>query len=257
MLMLLRSVIFTTLMFLSVPVYAGMVVLMAPRGAAFVYRYAKGWSRFNLGVLRRLCGLDYVVEGLENVPERNGVLYWKHQSVFEIMASTMIFPRQTWVAKRELLWLPFFGWGFALLKPIAINRAAGRTAVMQVIEKGAQRLREGMWVVIFPEGTRVMPGRTRRYGISGAALAARTGRPLLPIAHNAGDFWPRRGWLKRPGTIRIVIGPAIDSHGRTPADMNRLAQEWIEATMARISPSYRTGPKSPEPEANGREKAVK
>jgi 1-acyl-sn-glycerol-3-phosphate acyltransferase len=244
-----RSIIFTALMFLSVPVYAGMVVIMAAKGAAYVYRYAVGWARFNLWSLKTLCGLDYTVEGLENAPPVNCILYWKHQSVFEVMASAVLFPRQTWVAKRELLWLPFFGWGFALLKPIAIDRGAGRTAVKQVIAQGAERLAEGMCVVIFPEGTRMMPGHTRRYGISGAALADRTGYPILPIAHNAGDFWPRRGWLKRPGTIRVVVGPPIDPAGLQPAEINDAAQTWIESTMAQISPAYRTRAEKPRKRA--------
>lgn len=233
-----RSVLFTALMFLSVIYYASLVVLMSWRGSEFVYRYAVGWARFNLRTLRTLCGLDYAVEGAEHIPAEHCILYWKHQSVFEIMASAVIFPRQTWVAKRELLWIPFFGWGFARLRPIAINRGAGRTAVRQVIGQGAERLEEGLSVVIFPEGTRVLPGQTRRYGVSGAALACRAGRPILPVAHNAGDFWPRRGWLKRPGTIRIVIGPPIHPDGRAPADLTEEARRWIEAEMARISPAH-------------------
>lgn len=234
----LRSILFTAILWLTVPIYATLIMVMAPRGTAHVYRYAAAWSRLNLWTLRRLCRLDYTVEGLENIPDRNAVLYWKHQSVFEIMASTQMFPRQTWVAKRELLWVPFFGWGFALLKPIAINRGAGRAAVKQVMKQGAERLAEGVWVVIFPEGTRVLPGQTRRYGVSGAALASRTGHPVVPVAHNAGDFWPRRGWRKRPGTIRVVIGPPIEPEGRDAAEINRLARDWIEATMARISPAH-------------------
>jgi len=234
-----RSILFTALMFLSVIYYASAVVIMSWRGPAFVYRYAVGWARFNLWSLRTVCGLDYTVEGTGNIPEEHCILFWKHQSVFEIMASAVIFGRQTWVAKRELLWIPFFGWGFALLKPIAINRGAGRTAVRQVISQGAERLREGLSVVIFPEGTRVLPGQTRRYGVSGAALACRSGRPLLPVAHNAGDFWPRRGWLKRPGTIRIVIGPPVYPEGRQPAEVTEQARAWIETEMAQISPAHR------------------
>ncbi|MEJ2521463.1 MAG: lysophospholipid acyltransferase family protein [Gammaproteobacteria bacterium] len=233
-----RSLLFTSVLFLSVPFYATGAVLGAPLGSAFVYRFAEGWSRFNLRALKLLCGLDYELEGEENIPGSNCIVYWKHQSVFEIMASTQILPRQTWVAKRELLWLPFFGWGFAMLEPISINRGAGRSAVKQVITQGRDRLARGFWLIIFPEGTRVAPGTTRRYGASGAALAAETGCPILPVAHNAGDFWPRRGWLKHPGTVRIVIGPPIEPGGRSPAELNQLAQAWIEGRMAEISPAY-------------------
>jgi len=136
------------------------------------------------------------------------------------------------VLKRELLWIPLFGWALALLRPIAIDRVAGRVAIEQVIEQGRERLQSGIWVVVFPEGTRVAPGTRRRYGIGGAALAAAGGYPVVPVAHNAGSFWPRRGFLKRPGMIRVVIGPVIDPRGKTAEDIRRQAEEWIENTMA-------------------------
>lgn len=233
----LRSLLYTAFLFLSVPVHATAVLLLAPFGHRVYYRVAVNWAELNLKLLERLCGLGYTVEGGEHIPPGPAVLYWKHESVFETMAGAIVFPPQTWVVKRELMWLPFFGWGLALLKPIAINRKAGRTAVKQVISQGQQRLATGLSVVIYPEGTRVLPGQERRFGISGAALARSAGRPLVPVAHNAGDFWPRRSFLKRPGTIRIVIGPAIDPSGRDPDEITRLAREWIAATMEQISPN--------------------
>ena len=135
--------------------------------------------------------------------------------------------------------IPLIGWATALLKPIAINRSAGHRAVNQVVEQGRQRLAEGLWILLFPEGTRVAPGQTRKYGMSGALLASQTGAKLLPIAHNAGDFWPRRGLLKRRGTIRVVIGPPIETLGRDPRELNAEAQSWIEGKMREISSAYR------------------
>lgn len=152
----LRSLLFTAFLFLSVIVYASGVLLLAPFGHSVYYRMAVGWARANLWLLDRLCGLRFEVEGMENIPQAPCVLYWKHESVWETMAGALLFPPQTWVVKRELMWLPFFGWGLALLKPIAINRKAGRTAVKQVISQGRERLASGLFVVIYPEGARVL-----------------------------------------------------------------------------------------------------
>lgn len=236
MLIWLRSTLYMAFLFLSVLSHATCVLLLSPFGHRVYYQVAVHWARLNLRMLGWLCGLRYVVEGAEHIPEMPCVLYWNHESVFETMAGAVIFPPQCWVVKRELMWLPFFGWGLALLRPIAINRKAGRTAVKQVIGRGQQRLAEGLWVVIYPEGTRVLPGQERRFGISGAALAKAAGRPILPVAHNAGDFWPRRSFLKRPGTIRIVIGPPIETAGRDHDEITRLGRAWIATTLKRISP---------------------
>jgi 1-acyl-sn-glycerol-3-phosphate acyltransferase len=121
------------------------------------------------------------------------------------------------------------GWGLRLLRSIAINRGAGGTAVKQMIEQGRRHLANGEWIVVFPEGTRMPQGQTRRYGVGGAAIAAETGAPVIPVAHNAGYYWPRRGLLKKPGTIRVVIGPPIATHGRDPREINEEAQRFIEA----------------------------
>lgn len=232
----LRSLLFTSFLFLSVPVFATGVLLLAPFGHQVYYRMAVGWARANLWLLDRLCGLRFEVEGLENIPQAPCVLYWKHESVWETMAGALLFPPQTWVVKRELMWLPFFGWGLALLKPIAINRKAGRTAVKQVMSQGRERLASGLFVVIYPEGTRVLPGQERRFGISGAALAKSAGRPILPVAHNAGDFWPRRSFLKRPGVIKVVIGAPIETHALGHDEITARGRAWIARTIERISP---------------------
>ncbi|MCP4933912.1 MAG: 1-acyl-sn-glycerol-3-phosphate acyltransferase, partial [bacterium] len=159
-----------------------------------------------------------------------------HQSAWETISLRCILPTtQAWVLKRELMWIPVFGWALAVAQPIAINRKAGRKAVNQIIEIGRQRLRQGRSVVIFPEGTRVAPGERKRYGIGGAMLAKKSGYPIVPIAHNAGVFWPRRSLKKYPGTIQIVIGPEIKTDGRDAKEINKKVEAWIESTVAKLS----------------------
>lgn len=233
--LLLRSTLFYAWMFGTLPFYALAVLLLAPFPYRWRYAIARGWTAAVLGALRVLCGLRYQVEGTEHIPAEPSVVMLKHSSTFETLAELHMFPTQCWVLKRELMWIPFFGWGAALLKPIAIDRSAGRSAVRQVIDQGRRRLAEGIWVMVFPEGTRMPPGQTRRYGVSGAALASEAGCPVVPVAHNAGDFWPRRGWLKRPGTVRFCIGPPVRAAGREPRDINGEVQAWIEAKVREIS----------------------
>ncbi len=228
------SILFTSYMFLSVPFYAVAVLVSGLFSHPVRYRTASSWVDSVLFMLRRLCGLDYRVEGLEQLPDRPCVVLMKHSSAWETIAQIRIFPRQTWVLKQELLWIPFFGWALKVLRPIGIDRRGGRVAVQQVVSEGRARLQEGLWVVIFPEGTRMPAGQTRRYGLSGALLAAETGVPVVPVAHDAGDYWPRRGWWKRPGTVRLVIGPPIATQGRDPREINEEAQSWIEAKVAEL-----------------------
>ena len=228
------SIAFTLLLFLSVPVYGLIALLTAPFPRRVTYAWVLVWVDSVLWMLRRLCRLDYTVEGAEHLPREATVVLLKHSSAWETLAQLKILPPQTWVLKRELMWVPVFGWVLPLLKPIAIDRGGGSGAVQQVLEQGRQRLDDGLWVCIFPEGTRMPVGTTRRYGLSGALLAQATNRPVVPVAHNAGEFWPRRGWLKRPGTIRVVIGPPIGTAGLEPRAINEAAQQWIEATVAEI-----------------------
>lgn len=235
-LQLLRSVLFTFWLFLSVPIYVVVLLLMAPFAHHLRYQVAVAWVNQVMWVCRHFVGLDYRVVGAENIPEEAAVVLLKHSSTMETLAELQIFPIQTWVLKRELMYAPFFGWGIALLKPIAINRGAGRSAVRQVIRQGGERLREGISVMIFPEGTRMPAGQTRRYGVSGAALAAATGAKIVPVAHNAGDYWPRRGWMKKPGTVTYVIGEPVDATDRDPREVNREIQDWIEKTIRNIEP---------------------
>ena len=232
--LLLRSLLFNLLMLLSVLVYVPLALLTFPFPHKSRYRFISGWARMQMWLVRLLCGIRYRVEGREHLPKGPAIILAKHQSAWETLAFQELFPMQTWVLKRELLWVPFFGWGLALMKPIAIDRGAGRKAVMQVIEQGKERLEDGIWIVVFPEGTRVMPGQRRRYGIGGAALAVETGYPVVPVAHNAGSFWPKRGFLKRPGTIQVVVGPTIHTRDKTAEEIIQRTEEWIETTMAEI-----------------------
>jgi 1-acyl-sn-glycerol-3-phosphate acyltransferase len=236
--LLVRSLIFQFYFYASVAVASIAVMLCWPLGHRAGFAVARAWALSMLYAGRWICGLRYVVEGEENVPDEPSVIMIKHATVFETYAQLVFFPIQTWVLKRELKWIPLFGWGLALLKPIAINRGAGHSAVTQVIEQGKARLAEGIWVTVFPEGTRVAPGKTKKYGISGAALARDAGVKIVPVAHNAGDLWPRRGIIKRPGLIRIVIGPPIDALAQAPKETNLIVQEWIEAKMRQISTGY-------------------
>ncbi len=232
---LFRSLLFTTYMMASACLFGGVMVLgfWLPYGAQFAI--ARCWARILFWVLERLCGLTFVVEGREHIPPGNHIVVSNHASAWETVAPFLIFPPQVWVLKRELLWIPFVGWGLKLLRPIAINRGAGHRAVNQVVEQGQARLKDGLWIVIFPEGTRVVAGETRKFGVSGALLAVASGKSLVPLSHNAGKFWPRRGFLKKPGTIRVDIGKPIDPAGKNPRELNEEAREAIEAGLARIA----------------------
>ena len=229
-----RSLLFSIGLWLSVGVVASMVMLSFPLPFSQRYRISKYWTRFNIWWLRTTCRIDYRVSGIEHIPDDPVIVMAKHQSTWETLFLHQYLPPVAWVIKRELLWLPFFGWALALLRPIAINRQSGPSAVKQVIRQGIEHLRQGQWVLIFPEGTRVAPGIRKRYGMGGAVLAAHTGCSILPVAHNAGEFWPRGVFLKRPGVIHVAFGPLIASGGRSPQELNRQVEEWIEGAMTRL-----------------------
>ena len=239
----LRSLLFQVYFFVSVCVASLTIFLLFFLPFTVRFSIAKLWGQSMLTVGKYLCGLDYVIEGREHIPDVASVIMIKHTTVFETYAQLAIFPPQTWVLKRELKWIPLFGWGLAAMKPIAINRGAGHTAVSQVIAQGKERLAEGIWVTIFPEGTRVPLGQTKRYGVSGAALAREARCPIVPVAHNAGDLWPRRGLKKEPGLIRFCIGPPVFAADQTPKETNLIVQDWVESKMREISIGYVEGKK--------------
>ena len=232
--MLVRSVLFTVLMSLSVLPWSIVVVVGRLGGYAVSYALVVAWVRAMFWLMNKLCHLSFRVEGAENIPAHNAVVLLKHSSAYETLVQFLLFPRQCWVVKRELLWAPFLGWAVAAIRPIAIDRSAGPQAIAQVLAKGKARLEEGHWVMVFPEGTRMPPGETRRYGISGVLLAQEAGRLLVPVAHNAGDYWPRRGWRKRAGTVTFRIGPTVDPVDRNAREVNEQIQTWIEAQVAEL-----------------------
>ena len=227
----LRSLIYTGFFLLFTFCYAILFVIVAGllpwRGR---FAMARLWANVLLGALRLICGLSYRVEGRENLPANGAcVALMKHSSSWETFAQAALLPPQVWVLKRELTWIPFIGWGLRFLRCIAIDRGAGGSAVRRLIVQGRERLAEGKWIVVFPEGTRMPPGETRRYGVGGAAVAADAGVPVVPVAHNAGYFWPRRGLLKKAGCIRVVIGAPIATQGREPREISEEAQRFVEA----------------------------
>jgi 1-acyl-sn-glycerol-3-phosphate acyltransferase len=224
----LRSGLFALAQLLVTPPYALVALATFPLPRMWRYRVISGWSRLNVWLARAILGIDWRVEGREHLPDRPAVILAKHQSAWETMAFQLIFPPQVHVLKRELLWIPFFGWGLALMSPIAIDRSRGGAALRAIARRGRERLAQGFWVVVFPEGTRVRPGERRAYQLGGAWLAAAAGAPVVPVAHNAGLYWPRNAFLKRPGTITVRIGPSIDAASRDAKAVNQLAETWIE-----------------------------
>lgn len=227
-----RSAAFLLFFWGSVVVYGSAMLLTGWIARSWLTRLARAWTGAVLWGLCRLCGIRARVHGRENLPDGPAVVLSKHQSTWETIALARLLPQpQTWVLKRELLRIPFFGWAMALFRPIAIDRAAGRQAVRQLLETGLERLAEGSWIVVFPEGTRMPVGETRRFAHSGAALAVRAGAPVVPIAHNAGVFWPRRGLAKHPGVIDLVIGPAIPTRDASAAEVSAQAEAWINETV--------------------------
>jgi 1-acyl-sn-glycerol-3-phosphate acyltransferase len=198
------------------------------------YRFITTWSACNLWWLRITCGLKYEVIGKENIPEHPCIVMANHQSTWETMAIGPIFPPLTWVVKKELLFIPVFGWGLALTQPIALNRSAGRKAVGQLVEKGIEKIKAGRSILIFPEGTRTPPGTKRKFRIGGAMLAEQSGAPIIPVAHNSGSFWARKQFTKKPGTIQMIIGPEIATIGKNAEQINKEVYEWIRTQRDKL-----------------------
>jgi 1-acyl-sn-glycerol-3-phosphate acyltransferase len=203
------------------------------------YRFVvQAWCSCAVWLARVIVGIRYEVRGVENIPERPCVILANHQSTWETFFLSAFFEPLSQVVKRELLYVPFFGWAMAMLKPIAIDRSNPKAALKQLAKQGAERIEQGAWVLIFPEGTRIPPGQIGKFSRGGAALAVNAGLPVLPIAHNAGEFWPKQGWAKLPGTIQVVIGPLMHAEGEGPraiAELNERAFAWVAQTQQEIS----------------------
>ncbi len=221
---------------LTAPLVVGAALLLRGRWG---YHAGKLWR---LGIqfgVENMLGIRPKVIGLENMPQEPCVILSKHQSAWETMTIQDYVPKGAYcvfVLKKELLRIPLMGWGLAAMKMISIDRAAGKNALDQVVAQGRERLQQGYYVIIFPEGTRVAPGQKKRYKPGGAYLATHVGCKVVPIAHNAGELWPRQAFLKKPGTITISIGPAFDATGMSEAEVNQRTEDWIEGEMQRISP---------------------
>jgi len=231
----LRSTLFALFQVAVTIVFSFIALATFPFAFATRYRVITTWSRLVMRAVERICGVRYRVLGAERLPAPPFIVLSKHQSAWETIAYQEIFPLQVWVVKRELLWLPFFGWGLAMLAPIAIDRGSGGRALRQLLEQGRDRLARKLCIVIFPEGTRVAPGTRREHHAGGAWLASKTAAPVVPVALNSGEVWPRNAFLKYPGTITVSIGPAIDPNGLAPEEIKLKAENWIEAEAQRIS----------------------
>jgi 1-acyl-sn-glycerol-3-phosphate acyltransferase len=230
----LRSALFALALALVTPPYALVALLSFPLPRMARYRLISAWSRMVVWLGWLLCGIRWKIEGRRNLPDEPAVILSQHQSAWETLAYQEIFPPQVLVLKRELLWIPFFGWGLALMSPIAIDRARGTAALREMARQGRERLAQGFWVVIFPEGTRVRPGEKRPYHHGGAWLAVNCGVPVVPVAHNAGKLWPRNAFLKRAGTVTVRVGPPISTRGREPKDVIAEVKSWIEGQQATL-----------------------
>lgn len=238
---LFRSVLFAAFLAVFTPPYAFICLMTFPLPPQARYRIVTGWATVTMWVIKHVLGIRFRVEGAENMPAEAAVILSKHQSAWETIGFQRIFPPICFVLKRELLRVPFFGWGLAQMPHIAIDRKAGKDALTQVVEQGKVKLEEGFCVVVFPEGTRVGPGESRRYKPGGAWLAKRTGVLAVPVAHNAGEFWRRNAFVKYPGEIVVSIGPAIETAELEAAEINARAEQWIEGEMQRLFPHhYRT-----------------
>ena len=216
------------------PLYAVIAILTFPFPPITRYRLISGWALIMLWLLRVVCGIRMEVRGADNIPAPPCVILCKHQSAWETMALQKVFPPQVWVLKRELLWLPFFGWGLAMTSPVAIRRSNGRAAIKQLLSQGKQRLAQGFCVVIFPEGTRIPYGQRGKYKSGGAQLAVASGAPVVPVAHNAGKLWGKNSFLKFPGVITMSIGQPIDPQGLKADEINQRVEQWIETEITHL-----------------------
>ncbi|HEY7761304.1 MAG TPA: lysophospholipid acyltransferase family protein [Burkholderiales bacterium] len=230
----LRSAVFLLLQAALTIVWSLLSLLTFPFNPLTRYRFITLWSRMVIRLASAICGIRYEVRGLEHLPARPGIILSKHQSAWETLAFQVFLPPQVWVLKRSLLRIPFFGWGLAMMNPIAIDRAAGMQALKQTLEQGRERLAQGFWIVIFPEGHRFPPGEKGTYHPGGAWLAIQTGAPVVPIALNSGYLWRRDAFVKLPGKITVSIGRPIETGSMKAEALMRRVEDWIESETARL-----------------------
>lgn len=232
-----RAVIYQLFLIITVIPFALLSVITMLLPLHWRYRITTGWPRLGIWGAKVILGIRWEIKGAENLPDGPAVMLSKHQSAWETMFIISHMPKDMcFVYKRELHRIPFFGWGLASLRMIPINRSKGRDAFEQVVKIGQQCLNEGRWPILFPEGTRILPGKTGRYKSGGALLACRTQVPVIPVAHNAGECWQRNAFIKKPGLITVSIGPIISTTGLEPDAVNHQVQEWIEGEMRVLNP---------------------
>ncbi|MEO6566850.1 MAG: lysophospholipid acyltransferase family protein [Casimicrobiaceae bacterium] len=234
----LRSLAFLLFQLIVTPFYAAAMLLMAWSPRLWTYAMAVSWCGVNLWGARVICGIRWQVHGLENIPTDTmaapHIVVSKHSSTWETLSLNQYFPPLAYVAKKELLAIPFFGWGFALSSPITIDRKAGTDAMQQMVEQGRERFKQGFWICVYPEGTRIRVGTRAKYKTGGARLAVLLDVPIIPVAHNAGYLWPKGIFGKRPGTITMTIGAPIMAAGRDPTTLMQAVEAWIETEVARL-----------------------
>lgn len=231
----LRSLLFFIGQAITAPIFTLIALLAMPINPILRNDLISGWARSMLWWLKFTCNIRHEITGIENIPDSPTIVLSKHQSAWETLAFQAIFPTQVYVLKRELLWIPIFGWGLAMSSPIAIDRSAGREALKKLVANGQARLNRGFWVVIFPEGTRIPPGERSKYHIGGAWLATHTKTPVLPVAHNAGEYWAKNTFIKKPGVIKMHIGKPIQTTGLKADALNHQVEGWIEAEMLTLN----------------------
>lgn len=242
---LIRASLYQAFLIITVIPYALACLLWSPLPQSWRYRLTAGWPRLAVWGARVILGIRWEVKGWDNLPDGPGIILSKHQSAWETCFFPAYMPREVcFVYKKELHRIPFFGWGLALLRMIPIDRSKGRDAFEQVVQMGQKRIDEGRWPLLFPEGTRIAPGTAGRYKMGGARLAVRTGTPVIPVAHNAGELWPRRAFIKRPGMITVSIGPTIDPTGLSADQLNEKVRDWIETEMRNLNPERYEPPHS-------------
>lgn len=222
--------IFSLVIFSSLVITIGRLYAPVPRA-----RFVANWARFINWWLKFCCHIDFKVVGLEHLPSKPSMILANHQSAWETIMFQVFLPPHSQVLKRELMWIPFFGWGLAANLPLAINRSKKTEALKQLIRQGKERLDSGRWILIFPEGTRQHVGQVGKYQAGGAYIAAHTKVDIVPVAHNAGEYWPKKSFLKTPGTIQVIIGKPIPTTGRKPRELNQAVELWINTQLQEMT----------------------
>lgn len=229
------SLLFSIIM-ITLTVFFGFICSFLPRFPDLACFLGKQYGHLVIQTARYLCGIRYKVHGTENIPKNNHfIIFSKHQSTWETLFLLYYFPHMSIILKKELLNIPFFGWGLRAVRPIAIDRSAGRAAITELNRQGEMRLQQNLCILCFPEGTRKSPGDAPDYKVGGAMLASKTGAPVLPIALNSGECWLKKGFLKKPGLISVIIGPCIETQDKKTSVILQEAQDWIEGKMSQIN----------------------